>query len=77
MPDIDPAIESVFPLPSPQPEVSRFLSERRSNLAKFMTEPGPSREELTQILQIAARVPDHRKLAPWRFIVFEGKSRGL
>ena len=40
-----------------------------------MAEPGPSAEKLEQILKIAVRVPDHGKLAPWRFIVFEGRAR--
>jgi nitroreductase len=40
-----------------------------------MTGPGPTAEELATILTIASRVPDHGKLAPWRFIVFEGEAR--
>ena len=40
-----------------------------------MTGPGPSPAELDTILTIGARVPDHGKLAPWRFIVFEGDAR--
>ena len=40
-----------------------------------MTGPGPDPETRDEILEIAARVPDHRKLAPWRFIVFEGVAR--
>ena len=65
----------ILPLPTARPDVTAFLETRRSNLAKFMTEPGPNADELTQILKIAARVPDHRKLAPWRFIVFQGEAR--
>ena len=38
-------------------------------------EPGPSERELAIILRTAARVPDHRKLAPWRFIVIRGHAR--
>ena len=64
-----------LPLPSPQPEVTAFLETRRSNLAKLMTGAGPSEAELNRLLMIAARVPDHRKLAPWRFIVFQGQAR--
>ncbi len=41
----------------------------------MLGEPGPSREQLQTILTAAARVPDHKKLAPWRFIVFEGEAR--
>ena len=40
-----------------------------------MSGPGPSPAELETILTIGARVPDHGKLAPWRFIVFEGDAR--
>lgn len=52
-----------------------FLETRKSASAKAMAEPGPSAEKLDQILKIAVRVPDHGKLTPWRFIVFEGKAR--
>ncbi len=52
-----------------------FLSRRRSNLAKLMSGPGPDKESLDVILKIAARVPDHRKLEPWRFILFQGEAR--
>jgi nitroreductase len=52
-----------------------LLLSRRSGSAKAMTEPGPSAAELDLILKAAARVPDHGKLAPWRFIVFEGEGR--
>ena len=40
-----------------------------------MKAPGPSKRQLEQILQAGARAPDHGKLFPWRFIVFEGKGR--
>jgi nitroreductase len=40
-----------------------------------MSSPGPSPAELETILTIGSRVPDHGKLAPWRFIVFEGDAR--
>lgn len=70
-----PALDDIMPLPNDQPEVTQFLKTRRSNMAKMMEGPGPSATQLSEILDIAARVPDHRKLAPWRFIVFEGKAR--
>lgn len=41
----------------------------------MLTGPGPSADEVDELLKIAARVPDHRKLEPWRFIVFEGEAR--
>jgi len=51
------------------------MLSRRSGSAKAMTGPGPSPAQLRQILGCAARVPDHGKLAPWRFILFEGEGR--
>lgn len=55
--------------------ILEFLSTRRSVKPDRLTSPGPTPVELEQILTIAARVPDHKKLAPWRFIVFEGDAR--
>lgn len=52
-----------------------LLLSRKSGSAKAMIGPGPSAAELQQILRSAARVPDHGKLVPWRFIVFEGEAR--
>lgn len=52
-----------------------YLSTRRSIPAPQMIEPGPDRSEIEQILKLASRVPDHGKLAPWRFIVFRGDKR--
>lgn len=52
-----------------------LLLTRRSGSAKRMTGPGPSPQQLDVILSAAARVPDHGKLFPWRFIVFEGEHR--
>ena len=59
----------------PSPTTLDLLLSRRSGSAKAMKEPGPGKDELAQILEAAARTPDHGKLFPWRFIVFEGKSR--
>lgn len=49
-----------------------LLATRRSAPPPLMRGPGPDAQELETILTLAARVPDHGKLAPWRFIVFEG-----
>lgn len=54
-----------------------LLLTRRSVAAKDLGEPGPDAEQLRTILQAAHRVPDHGKLGPWRFIVFEGEQRRL
>ena len=70
-----PELDQVMPLPRKNEAVTEFLKTRRSNLAKVMGGPGPSEAELSKLLKIAARVPDHRKLAPWRFVVFTGQAR--
>lgn len=56
-------------------ETLDFLLQRRSVKAAMLTEPGPSQAQLETILTAAARVPDHKKLEPWRFVVFEGDAR--
>ena len=55
-------------------DVLSLLETRRSATAKAMTGPGPSGEQLDRLLTIAGRVPDHGKLTPWRFVVFEGEA---
>ena len=57
------------------PTALDLLLSRRSCPARAMTGPGPSKEQLSDILRAGARVPDHGKLAPWRFILFEGEGR--
>jgi nitroreductase len=52
-----------------------LLLTRRSTPPPALAAPGPNAAELDVLLTIAARVPDHGKLAPWRFIVFEGEGR--
>lgn len=52
-----------------------LLKTRRSPRIPDLVEPGPGEEELTTILTIASRVPDHGKLAPWRFIVLRKEGR--
>ena len=57
------------------PDAIELLKSRRSMKPREMTGPGPSPAEIETILTIGARVPDHGKLAPWRFILFEGDAR--
>lgn len=56
-------------------EILDFLASRRSLKPTMFASQGPTAEELEQILTVAARVPDHKKLNPWRFIVFQGEAR--
>lgn len=57
------------------PEFLDVLLKRRSVTVKDMKGPGPDKEQLDLILQAGWRVPDHGKLGPWRFVVFEGEAR--
>lgn len=51
-----------------------LLRTRRSGKPRDLTAPGPDTDELRTILEIAARTPDHGKLAPWRFVVIADRE---
>lgn len=72
-----PAPKGNKPLSSvhPSAEMLKFLAQRRSPSKNHLGAPGPAPEEVDELLRIAARVPDHRRVEPWRFIVFEGDAR--
>jgi nitroreductase len=57
------------------PDALQLLKTRRSVKPIELTGPGPTPEEVDSLLTIASRVPDHGKLTPWRFIMFEGDAR--
>src|ERR1700681_2384471 len=57
------------------PDAIELLKRRRSVKPAELTGPGPTAAEVADLLTIASRVPDHGKLAPWRFVVFEGEAR--
>jgi nitroreductase len=57
------------------PDALDLLKTRRSVKPLELAGPPPSAADIETLLTIASRVPDHGKLAPWRFIVFEGTSR--
>jgi nitroreductase len=52
-----------------------LLQTRRSAKPRDLVEPGPSAAELNAILAVAARTPDHGKIAPWRFVVVPPERR--
>lgn len=56
-------------------ETLALLETRRSLPLRALLPPGPTPQELDRMLAIAARVPDHGRLVPWRFIVMEGEAR--
>lgn len=59
----------------PLPAMGDYLARRRSCPLKDMAAPAPSPAQIEDILQSAARVPDHGKMFPWHFIVFSGAAR--
>lgn len=65
------------PLPASHPcdRTLEMLRLRRSTSADLMCGPGPDAAVLRSILSIASRTPDHRRVVPFRFVVFEGEGR--
>ncbi|MDZ4761152.1 MAG: nitroreductase [Alphaproteobacteria bacterium] len=57
------------------PDTLRLLALRRSTPVAALTGPGPGAEDVADMLRLACRVPDHRKLEPWRFLLIEGAAR--
>jgi len=52
-----------------------YLSSRRSGKPRDLAAPGPSLDQLREMVRIAARTPDHGKLAPWRFVIVPDERR--
>lgn len=52
-----------------------FLLTRNSAPIPDLKTPGPTDSEIETILTAASRVPDHGRLAPWRFILYRGDAR--
>jgi nitroreductase len=55
-------------------DLRTYLSSRRTIPAPNLSQPGPDRGEIEELLTIGSRSPDHGKLAPWRFLVIEGRD---
>lgn len=51
------------------------MLQRKSAPIAELKDPGPSDAEIEIIIRIASRVPDHGRLAPWRFILYRGEAR--
>jgi nitroreductase len=58
------------------PDAIELLKARRSTRIPDLAGPGPGEAELATLLTVAARVPDHGKLVPWRFLVLRKEGRG-
>lgn len=52
-----------------------FLLSRKSAPIPELHEPAPNDEEIATLIRAASRVPDHGRLAPWRFIIYRGDTR--
>ena len=57
------------------PAVIQFMKTRRSVPAKTMGGPGPNPEEIVEMAEVAMRVPDHGKIAPWRFVEYSTSAK--
>lgn len=71
-----PNENDILPIPSENGALKEVLRTRRSvKILDFDSEHGPNSEELHDILSLANRVPDHGKIAPWRFIILQNDAR--
>lgn len=52
-----------------------LLKTRRSARPRDLCAPAPSDQQIREMLEIAARTPDHGKLSPWRFVIVPGERR--
>lgn len=58
--------------------LTEALISSRSNVSpKRLFEPGPTPEQLRELLVLAAAAPDHGMLTPWRFIIVPAAKRNL
>ena len=55
--------------------IIEFLLNRKSAPIQELSEPAPSGSEIETLIRVASRVPDHGRLAPWRFIIYRGVAR--
>ncbi len=71
----NPELGESLPAAHPNEATLNLLRLRRSTPADYLSDPGPNQEILSDMLAIAARVPDHRRVVPFRFIVFQEEAR--
>lgn len=71
-----PQENDILPIPSKNPALVEFLSSRRSTkIVDIDANIGPDENELKNIIALCSRVPDHGKIAPWRFIIAQNDAR--
>ena len=71
----EPPFGTPLPVGAKNDVVLAFLALRRSASATALSAPGPDGATVQDLLRLAARVSDHGKLAPWRFILLEGEAK--
>jgi len=71
---LTPTFGEALPVYS-SPATLAFLTRRRSASALTLGGPAPSTPEIERMLSLAARAPDHGKLAPWRFVILQGEAK--
>lgn len=71
----EPEVGRLLAPARPHAHTLEALALRRSTPAAQMIAPGPSKDELAALVRLAMRVPDHRRVFPWRFIAFTGSAR--
>lgn len=62
-------------MPTVLAETMGLLEARRTVANHELAEPGPSEADVRRMIAVAARVPDHGKLTPWRFVLYRGEAR--
>lgn len=70
-----PALNESAVAAAESPETLALLARRRSTKVMLLEEPAPAPAEIDALVALAARVPDHGKLGPWRFVVMQGDAR--
>ena len=59
---------------TPNQAALNFFRTRKSVPLTQFKGPGPDDAQITELLEIAARVPDHGRVEPWRFIIYRGEA---
>lgn len=70
-----PRENDALPAARESAETLALMARRRSTKIAHFAEPGPTGADLEALITLAARVPDHGKLGPWRFVIIEGDAR--
>ena len=71
-----PANAEILAPVNPSEDTLTLLARRRSTPIAMLGAPGPDSETVLEIIRLAARVPDHRRLGPWRFIIIDSETQG-